>query len=151
MLGAIGAAPTSTNGGDHDSSCPHYGIGGEMAARNKYIPLSIRQATITLEDLAYIYGIPIDGPIVTGRTFPNSIIQEVCLDLLGRTPQPGPDVNGINIRFSWLEENFRPSIRKKKKKHSREGDLQHSGLSIFSGVGTKYLKLFGRKRTGLSS
>ena len=27
------------------------------------------EATVTLEDVAYIYGLPVDGPLVAGRTF----------------------------------------------------------------------------------
>ena len=30
------------------------------------------EATVTLEDVVYIYGLPIDGPMVAGRTFPGS-------------------------------------------------------------------------------
>ena len=33
------------------------------------------EATIMLEDVAYIYGLPIDGPRVTGRTFPGRLVQ----------------------------------------------------------------------------
>ena len=42
------------------------------------------EATVTLENVTYLYGLPIDGPIVTGRTFPNSLVSEVCLELLGK-------------------------------------------------------------------
>ena len=46
------------------------------------------EATITLEDVAYIYGLPIDGRLVTGHTI--SKVEEVrvlCHELLlGRVP-----------------------------------------------------------------
>lgn len=64
--------------------------------------------------LLNIYGLPIDGPIVTGRTFPNSKVQEVSQEELDKALQLGPDVNGINIKFTWLEDNFIPSKNKKK-------------------------------------
>lgn len=41
-------------------------------------------ATDTVEDVAYICGLPIDGPIIT--EFPNSIVWEVCLEVLGKEP-----------------------------------------------------------------
>ena len=46
--------------------------------------LPIGEVTMTLEDVAYIYGLPINGPAVTGRTFPNSNVADVCEELLGK-------------------------------------------------------------------
>ena len=48
------------------------------------------EAAVTLEDVAYIYRLPIDGPIVTRRTFSNALVSEVCLELLGRPPNRVP-------------------------------------------------------------
>lgn len=42
------------------------------------------EVTMTLEDVVYIYGLPINGPVVTNRTFPNGNVVEVCEELLGR-------------------------------------------------------------------
>lgn len=73
---------------------------------------SFSEATVASEDVAYIYGLPIDGPIVTRRRFPSSKVQEVRQEELGRVLQPGPDINGINIKFTWSEDNFIPSKNK---------------------------------------
>ena len=35
------------------------------------------EATIILDDVAYIYNLPIDGPRVTGRTFPGRLLQPI--------------------------------------------------------------------------
>ena len=45
------------------------------------------EATITLEDVAYIYGLPIDGTPVTGRTYTHYQIDELCQELLRVVPQ----------------------------------------------------------------
>lgn len=55
---------------------------------------------VIVEDMSYIYDLHVDDPIIIGRTFPNSRLLEICLDVLGRAPQLGPDVNGINIKFT---------------------------------------------------
>ena len=90
------------------------------------------EATITLEDVAYLYGLPIDGPIVTGRTFPNSLVSEVCLELLGKAPIQGADVNGLNIKFTWLEANFASvATKKKKKKLSKADEIYNTRVYIF--------------------
>ena len=47
------------------------------------------EAIITLEDAAYIYGLPIDGPPITGRTYTHYEIDDLCQELLGVVPQKG--------------------------------------------------------------
>ena len=44
------------------------------------------ETTIILEDIAYIYVLPIDGPPVTGRTYTHYQIDELCQELLGVVP-----------------------------------------------------------------
>ena len=68
------------------------------------------EATFTLEDVAYIYWLPIDGPMVTGRPFPNSLVSEVCLELLGKAHIQGANVNGLNIKFTYSKSLFRVVI-----------------------------------------
>ena len=47
------------------------------------------EATVTLEDVAYIYGLPIDGPTVTRKTLHSTKqTAEICMDLLGMEPVP---------------------------------------------------------------
>ena len=36
------------------------------------------KATITLEDASYIYGLPIDGLVVTGHTYTHYEIDDIC-------------------------------------------------------------------------
>lgn len=59
------------------------------------------EATVILKDVAYIYGLPINGPAVTGRTFPNANVVYVCEETSN-----GVDFNGIFIKFTWLEQHF---------------------------------------------
>ena len=47
------------------------------------------EAMNTLKDVAYIYGLPIDGESVTRRTFNYALVPEVWKELLGLTPSPG--------------------------------------------------------------
>ena len=75
---------------------------------NSFLPPS-GEATITLEDVAYIYGLLVDGPLVTGRTFPGRFVEPICQELLGITPQKKQDYIGLTIKFKWLEDNFQPS------------------------------------------
>lgn len=44
------------------------------------------QATVTLEDVAYLYKLPIDGLMVVLWTFPRKMVKEVCQYVLGITP-----------------------------------------------------------------
>ena len=60
----------------------------------------------------HIYGLLIDFILVTGRTFPKSLVPEVCKELLGIAPFPGKDTIGITIKFKWLEDNFKPSKKR---------------------------------------
>eukprot|EP00268_Persea_americana_P019920 TRINITY_DN20265_c1_g1_i2.p1 TRINITY_DN20265_c1_g1~~TRINITY_DN20265_c1_g1_i2.p1 ORF type:complete len:113 (-),score=19.93 TRINITY_DN20265_c1_g1_i2:208-546(-) len=71
-----------------------------------------------MEDVAYIYGLPIDGPPVIGYTYTHYQIDELCQELLGVVPQPKEDYNGVSLKFTWLERVFRPTpeeLREKKK------------------------------------
>lgn len=67
---------------------------------------------VTLEDVVYIYGLPIDGPPVARRTFPHVLVPKVCMKLFGMAPRPGKDSIGITIKFKWLKYNFKPSKKK---------------------------------------
>ncbi|RWR76159.1 serine/threonine-protein phosphatase 7 long form [Cinnamomum micranthum f. kanehirae] len=79
------------------------------------------EATITLEDVAYIYSLPIDGPLIHGRTYTHYKIDDLCQELLGVVPQKKEDYNWVSLKFTWLERVFRPTLEelreKKKPKH----------------------------------
>ena len=65
-----------------------------------------REAITILENVAYIYGLPIDGPPVIGRTYTKRpIIEEVCNSLLGKVPKP-TDIEGGQLKLTWFHKNF---------------------------------------------
>ncbi|KAF1896238.1 hypothetical protein Lal_00018517, partial [Lupinus albus] len=65
--------------------------------------LPIGECTITLEDVAYQIGLPIDGDVVTGPT--NMDWNVVCHNLLGAVPTDRQIV-GQQIQMSWLDSTF---------------------------------------------
>ncbi|KAF1881901.1 hypothetical protein Lal_00038543 [Lupinus albus] len=65
--------------------------------------LPIGECTVTLEDVAYQLGLPIDGNIVTGPT--NMDWNVVCHNLLGAVPNERQIV-GQRIQMSWLDSTF---------------------------------------------
>ena len=82
------------------------------------------EATITLEDVAYIYGLPIDGPLVAEHTFPGKLVVAVCEELLGITLEKKIDYVGITVKFKWLEDNFKATELEKKKKDKNYKELE---------------------------
>lgn len=69
--------------------------------------LNSGKATVTLEDVAYIYGIPIDGYPVNGRTFSSPLTMvSVCDELLGVVPNVTYDCYGVQIKFTLFRESF---------------------------------------------
>ncbi|KAF1883913.1 hypothetical protein Lal_00038407 [Lupinus albus] len=65
--------------------------------------LPIGECTVTLEDVTYQLGLPIDGDIVTGPT--NMDWNVVCQNLLGVVPSDRQIV-GQRIQMSWLDSTF---------------------------------------------
>ncbi|GFZ03269.1 hypothetical protein Acr_15g0018770 [Actinidia rufa] len=66
--------------------------------------LRVEEMTPTLQDVAMLTGLPIDGAPVTGlgKVFdPN----ELCLRLLGRVP-PRTAFRGDNLKLTWMESEF---------------------------------------------
>lgn len=92
------------------------------------------EATITLEDVAYIYGLPIDGKPVMGRTF-NGIenLISTCDKLLGSVPDTTNDCFGTQIKFSWIHKTFRTLP----KKVTEEVEDRHTRAYLFYLVGTQ--------------
>lgn len=62
--------------------------------------LSVGELTITLEDVALLLGLAIDGEPVIG---PISAPSAACEKLLGRVPD---DLNGGMVKLTWLKEFF---------------------------------------------
>ena len=82
------------------------------------------EVTVTLEDVAYIYGLPVDGPLVARRTFPGKLVASVCEEVLGIRPQKKLDFHGITMKFNWLKDNFKAAKLEKKKKHKKYKDYE---------------------------
>ncbi|XP_027905255.1 protein MAIN-LIKE 1-like isoform X2 [Vigna unguiculata] len=61
------------------------------------------ESTVTLEDVALQFGLPIDGEPVTGVSSGNLV--PLCETLLGSIPPPDV-VRGNTIKLSWLNNNF---------------------------------------------
>ncbi|KAG8485738.1 hypothetical protein CXB51_019089 [Gossypium anomalum] len=62
------------------------------------------ECTITLEDVALHFGLPIDGDVITGV----SVIAEpavLCYSLLGASPDD-TDSTFSKLKFTWLKANF---------------------------------------------
>lgn len=64
---------------------------------------SVGEMTVTLEDVAYLLGLPIDGEPVIGVTY--TTCDAVCTKYLGRAPDSGYTSGGM-VKLSWLKENF---------------------------------------------
>ncbi|RWR85053.1 serine/threonine-protein phosphatase 7 long form isoform X1 [Cinnamomum micranthum f. kanehirae] len=90
--------------------------------------LNCGEATITLEDVAYIYGLPIDGLLVSGRTFSEPLIMvKVCEELLGMVPDVNFDCYGVQIKFTWCRDNF----GKLPKSRPRDQDVRRTRPFLF--------------------
>ncbi|RWR93445.1 serine/threonine-protein phosphatase 7 long form [Cinnamomum micranthum f. kanehirae] len=79
------------------------------------------EATVTLEDVAYIYGLPIDGPAVTSKAlYSTGDTAKLCKDLLQKVPVPKRDSIGTRINFAWMKEICKSDKKKKKKNEDEE-------------------------------
>ncbi|XP_020249169.1 protein MAIN-LIKE 1-like [Asparagus officinalis] len=66
--------------------------------------MHIGECTITLQDVAVILGLRIDGPVVTGTD--DHSWPEVCARLLGQVP----DLRSGAMKLSWLRQTFQGDI-----------------------------------------
>ncbi|XP_019435830.1 PREDICTED: serine/threonine-protein phosphatase 7 long form homolog [Lupinus angustifolius] len=67
------------------------------------INLPIGECTVTLEDVAYQLGLPINGVVVTGTASTNW--EMVCLNLLGDITT-GKRIMGQRVQMAWLDSTF---------------------------------------------
>ncbi|KAM5584603.1 protein MAIN-LIKE 2-like [Rosa sericea] len=107
--------------------------------------LPVGEMTITLEDVALILGLPIDGKPVMGVTRPPG---NVCENLLGKVPE---DLTGGMLKLTWLKESFSKCPEdapvEEIERHTRAYLLYLVGCTIFSTttgnkVSAMYLPLF---------
>lgn len=64
---------------------------------------TVGEMTVTLEDVAYLLGLPIDGEPVIGVTY--TTCDTVCVKYLGKGPGSGYTSGGM-VKLSWLKESF---------------------------------------------
>ncbi|XP_052178435.1 protein MAIN-LIKE 2-like [Diospyros lotus] len=64
---------------------------------------TVGEMTVTLEDVAYLLGLAIDGEPVIGVTY--TACETVCVKYLGRAPDSGYTSGGM-VKLSWLKETF---------------------------------------------
>nr|GMD81429.1 serine/threonine-protein phosphatase 7 long form homolog [Ipomoea batatas] len=65
--------------------------------------LTVGEMTVTLEDVAYLLGLPVDGEPVIGVTYTSC--EAVRLKYLGKAPNSGYTSGGM-VKLSWLKETF---------------------------------------------
>lgn len=109
--------------------------------------LPVGECTITLQDVAMLLGLPVDGKAVTTSTQRNWT--QLCVDLLGK-PIPEEALVGKQIKFTWLEREFEivpeGASNRQLKQHCRAYLLQLIGGVILpdkssNRVHMKYLPL----------
>ena len=66
------------------------------------------EATIMLEDISYLYGLPIDGKVITGNVWSNkSKLEDTCSKLLGVKLKHAAYLRGSQLSLNWIQEKFR--------------------------------------------
>lgn len=110
--------------------------------------LTVGEMTVTLEDVAYLLGLAIDGEPVIGVTY--TTCEKVCEKFLGKAPDPGYTSGGM-VKLSWLKEFFAQCPEDAPieviERHTRAYLLYLLGSTIFSTttgnkVPVMYLQLF---------
>lgn len=90
--------------------------------------LNSGEATITLEDVAHIYYLPINGPPVIGRAFSASdAMQSVCDDLFRIAPDVNYDCNRVHTTLKWIRDNFFTAP----KTHIKDHDQRRTRAYLF--------------------
>ncbi|KAD2139046.1 hypothetical protein R6Q59_016188 [Mikania micrantha] len=109
---------------------------------------TVGEMTVTLEDVGYLLGLPINGEPVIGVTY--TTCDAVCMKFLGRAPDSGSTSGGM-VKLSWLKETFSQcpvnAPLEEIERHTRAYLLYLVGSTIFSTttgnkVPVMYLPLF---------
>ncbi|GMP51849.1 hypothetical protein CsSME_00017918 [Camellia sinensis var. sinensis] len=109
---------------------------------------TVGEMTITLEDVAYLLGLTIDGEPVIGVTY--TTCDAICVKYLGKAPDTRHTSGGM-VKLSWLKETFsqcpEDAPTENIERHTRAYLLYLVGSTIFSTttgnkVPVMYLPLF---------
>lgn len=65
------------------------------------------EATITLEDMSYLYGLPVDGKAVTGPVWSTRAkLEETVMKLLGLKVDVAAYMRGGQLSLPWVQKKF---------------------------------------------
>ncbi|KAL7208408.1 hypothetical protein ACSBR1_030209 [Camellia fascicularis] len=67
----------------------------------------VGESTVTLHDVAILFGLPVDGHAVTGKDPGNKLddLIALCVELLGVAPIQ-QDFRGSSLKLKWISEHF---------------------------------------------
>ncbi|GMP47616.1 hypothetical protein CsSME_00015278 [Camellia sinensis var. sinensis] len=68
----------------------------------------VGESIVTLQDVAILFGLPVDGHAVTGKD-PGNMLDDLialCVELLGAAPTQ-EDFIGSSLKLKWISEHFR--------------------------------------------
>ncbi|XP_058185878.1 uncharacterized protein LOC131303103 [Rhododendron vialii] len=107
------------------------------------------ESTIMLQNVEVLLGIPVEGKAVTKNT--NLKPRDLCKHLLGEQPIEESDINGMNVKASWLSDRFTGQVEEGADpevvaRQGREYLLLLMGETIFANHSGGYVHLANLER-----